>query len=122
MKIFCRFYGITEMKNFIERWLNNGDEKSETQKFWIEFFHEILGIDEPTKIIEFEKRVELSHKSFIDGYIPSTRIIIEQKSLDVKLDNAAKQSDGSLMTPFEQAKRYSDWLDYFVQFSGISDL
>ena len=98
------------MKSFIERWKNRGDEKSDTQKFWIDFLSEVCGVDNPTEIIEFEKRVVLAHKSFIDGYIPSTRVIIEQKSLDVKLDNAAKQSDGSLMTPFEQAKRYSDWL------------
>ena len=101
---------MKNMKNFIERWKNRGDEKSDTQKFWLEFLRDILKIERPTELIEFEKRVELSHKSFIDGYIPSTRTIIEQKSLDVKLDNAAKQSDGSYLTPFEQAKRYSDWL------------
>ena len=79
------------IKNFIERWKNRGDEKSDTQKFWIEFLREVCGVDNPTELIDFEKRVELEHKSFID----------------VK---SAKQSDGSLMTPFEQAKRYSDWL------------
>lgn len=62
------------------------------------------------ELIDFEKRVELSHKSFIDGYVSSTRTIIEQRSRDINLDKAAKQSDGSVMTPFEQAKRYSDWL------------
>ena len=98
------------MKNFIEHWKNRGDEKSDTQKFWIEFLSKVCGVDNPTELIEFEKRVELAHKSFIDGYIPSTRTIIEQKSLDVKLDSSTKQSDGSLMTSFEQAKRYSDWL------------
>ena len=54
-----------EMKNFIERWKNRGDEKSDTQKFWIEFLREVCGVDNPTELIEFEKRVELSHKSFI---------------------------------------------------------
>ena len=98
------------MKNFIERWKNNGDEKSDTQKFWLEFLQEVLNIEKPGEIVEFEKRVELAHKSFIDAYIPSTRTIIEQKSFDVNLDKAAKMSDGSFLTPFEQAKRYSDWL------------
>ncbi|MBR1487209.1 MAG: class I SAM-dependent DNA methyltransferase [Synergistaceae bacterium] len=98
------------MKNFIERWKNIGDEKSDTQKFWLEFLRDVLNVEKPEEIIEFEKRVELAHKSFIDGYITSTRTIIEQKSWDVKLDNATKQSDGSTLTPFEQAKRYSDWL------------
>ena len=98
------------MKSFIERWKNRGDEKSDTQKFWIEFLREVCGVDNPTEIIEFEKRVVFAHKSFIDGYIPSTRIIIEQKSLDVDLDKPEKQSDGTFLTPFEQAKRYYDWL------------
>ena len=98
------------LRNFIERWQAHGDEKSDTQKFWLEFLRDVLNIERPEELIEFEKRVELKHKSFIDGYVPSTRTIIEQKSLDVNLDKAAKQSDGSLMNPFEQAKRYSDWL------------
>ena len=98
------------IKNFVERWLNRGDEKSDTQKFWLEFLRDVLNAENPTELIDFEKRVELAHKSFIDGYIPSTRIIIEQKSFDVNLDKAVKQSDGTYLTPFEQAKRYSDWL------------
>ena len=98
------------LKNFIELWQGHGDEKSETQKFWLEFFRKVLEINEPGNLVEFEKRVDLKHKSFIDCYIPSTRTIIEQKSFDVSLGKSAKQSDGSLMTPFEQAKRYSDWL------------
>ena len=99
------------MRDFIERWRGRGDEKSDTQIFWIEFLQKVCGVENPTEIINFEKRVELGHISFIDGYIPSTRVLIEQKSLDVNLDTTAKQSDGTYLTPFEQAKRYSDWLD-----------
>ena len=101
---------MISIKNFIERWLNRGDEKSDTQEFWLEFLRDVLNAENPTELIDFEKRVELAHKSFIDGYIKSTRVLIEQKSFDVNLDKAAKQSDGTFMTPFEQAKRYSDWL------------
>lgn len=95
---------------FSERWIGRGDEKSDTQTFWLELLHDVLEVDSPGEIIEFEKRVELSHVSFIDAYIPQTGIIIEQKSIDVNLDSPAKQSDGTLTTPFEQAKRYYDWL------------
>ena len=101
---------LLPIEKFIEQWQGKGDEKGETQKFWIEFLNEVLGITSPTQCIEFEKRVELEHVSFIDGYIPSTRTLIEQKSVDVNLDKAVVQSDGQLMTPYEQAKRYSDWL------------
>ena len=61
---------------FERRWQGRGDEKSETQTFWLELLHDICGVERPGEIIEFEKRVELKHKSFIDGYIPSTRVII----------------------------------------------
>lgn len=98
------------MNTFYERWKDKGDEKSDTQTFWFELIQDVLHINNPGKYIEFEKRVELSHVSFIDAYIPSTGIIIEQKSVDVNLDAKAKQSDGTLATPFEQAKRYYDWL------------
>lgn len=98
------------MKNFIERWKNKGDEKSDTQTFWLEFLHDVLGVENPGPVIEFEKRVKIEQKNFIDVYIPSTRVLIEQKSFDVDLDKPAKQSDDEILTPFEQAKRYSDWL------------
>ena len=88
----------------------NGREKSDTQKFWLGLLRDVLGLEKPEEYIEFEKTVELSHKSFIDAYIPSTGIVIEQKSQSVNLDAPAKQSDGTLATPFEQAKRYRDWL------------
>jgi len=101
---------MKNIKNFIERWKNRGNENGEAQIFWLEFFNEVFGIEEPTKLIRFQKPVKLSHVSFIDAYVLSTRIIIEQKSFDVDLDKAEKQSDGTFLTPFEQAKRYYDWL------------
>ena len=95
---------------FIKSWGAKGNEKSDTQIFWLAFLREVLGVEEPDQIIQFEKRVELSHASFINGCIPSTGIIIEQKSSNINLDIPAKQSDGTLATSFEQAKRYRDWL------------
>lgn len=101
----------SNIKRFIERWKNKGDEKSDTQAFWLELFDNVLEFDALEKhSIIFEKRVELEHTSFIDAYVPATRVIIEQKSKNIDLTKPAKQSDGTLKTPFEQAKRYSDWL------------
>ena len=99
-----------KIQEFIARWKDQGDERSDTQKFWLEFLHDVCGVENPTELIEFEQRVELKHVSFIDAYIPSTRVIIEQKSKDIDLTKEALQSDGTSKTPFEQAKRYSDWL------------
>ncbi|MBQ6774793.1 MAG: class I SAM-dependent DNA methyltransferase [Synergistaceae bacterium] len=100
------------IKDFIQRWKNKGDEKSDTQKFWLELIRDVLGMNAPENFIEFEKRVSLEHVSYIDAYIPSTGIIIEQKSTGISLDYEAKQSDGSTLSPFQQAKRYYDSLPY----------
>ena len=54
----------------------------------------------------------LDHTSFIDGIIESTHVLIEQKSADKDLRKAIRQSDGSYLTPFQQAKRYSAELPY----------
>ena len=102
--------GAEIIRKFIERWKAHGDEKSDTQKFWLDFLQSVCGLENPLELIQFEKRVELKHVSFIDAYIPSTRVIIEQKNKDIDLSKAALQSDGTTQTPFEQAKRYSDWL------------
>ena len=98
------------IKEFVARWKETGDEKSDTQKFWLGLLSEVLEAENPAELIEFEKRVTLEHKSFIDAYIPKTRALIEQKSYGVDLTKWATQSDGFVLTPFEQAKRYADWL------------
>ena len=97
------------VENFISRWQGKGNEKSDTQKFWLELLHDIFDIERPSLLVEFEKAVALEHRSYVDAYIPSTRTLIEQKSYGVNLDKAIKQSDGQVITPYEQAKRYSDW-------------
>ena len=93
---------------FADFWAGKGDEKQETSRFWIDLLQNVLGIDNPAKYIEFEKRVKLSHTSFIDAYIPDTKVLIEQKGAKIDLHRAYEQSDGSVLTPYEQAKRYAD--------------
>ena len=93
---------------FADFWAGKGDEKQETSRFWIDLLQNVLGIENPAKYIEFEKRVKLSHTSFIDAYIPDTKVLIEQKGAKIDLHKAYEQSDGSVLTPYEQAKRYAD--------------
>lgn len=94
--------------NFANEWDGRGDEKQETSRFWIQLLQNILDVADATTYIEFEKRVELSHTSFIDAYIPETKVLIEQKSLKIDLHKAYAQSDGKELTPYQQAKRYAD--------------
>ena len=99
-------------KEFAAFWKDKGYEKGESQKFWMELLGTVYGVDNPSHFIEFEDQVHLDHTSFIDGYIPETKVLIEQKGLGKDLRKPIKQSDGTRLTPFQQAKRYSAELPY----------
>lgn len=99
-------------KNFAEYWKDKGYEKGESQPFWLELLGNVFGVENPAHYIKFEEQVHLDHTSFIDGYIPATHVLIEQKGAGKDLRKAIKQSDGSLLTPFQQAQRYSAVLPY----------
>lgn len=93
-------------KEFALRWQGKGYEKGQSQQFWIDLLVNVYGVDDIAGFISFEDQVHLDHTSFIDGYIKSTHVMIEQKSLGKDLRKAIRQSDGSLLNPFQQAKRY----------------
>lgn len=97
-------------KDFSAFWKDKGDEKQEFQRFWIGLLGDVFGVTSPAKYIEFEKRVQLTHTSYIDAYIADTKVLIEQKGIKIDLHKAYEQSDGTVLTPFEQAKRYADEL------------
>lgn len=97
-------------KEFSAFWKDKGDEKQESQRFWIGLLGDVFGVTSPAKYIEFEKRVQLTHTSYIDAYIADTKVLIEQKGIKIDLHKAYEQSDGTVLTPFEQAKRYADEL------------
>ena len=99
-------------KEFAARWFGKGYEKGECQLFWIELLQKVYNVENISDFIVFEDKVHIDHTSFIDAYIPSTHVMIEQKSLGKDLRKPIKQSDGSSLTPFQQAKRYSSELPY----------
>lgn len=98
-------------KAFVQEWSGKGYEKGETQRFWIDLLHTVFGIDNPTKMMEFELPVKTITKEkgsdFIDGYITATKVLIEQKGSHVDLAAKYRQSDGSELTPYQQARRYA---------------
>lgn len=100
---------------FIERWENRGNERQDTQSFWLDLLQTVYGVENPSEYIKFEDTVMMDHTSFMDGYIDTTKVLIEQKGANKDLSKAIKQSDGSFLTPFQQAKRYSANLPYSKQ-------
>ena len=99
-------------KKFAETWKGRGYEKGETHSFWLSLLRDVYGVAYPESFIFFEEQVDLSHKSFIDASIPETHVMIEQKSLGKDLSKPIKQSDGTTLTPYQQAKRYAAELPY----------
>ena len=102
-------------REFVEYWQGKDGEKQITQAFWFALLRDVYGVSEPEKYIDFEKPVFRKHTGFIDGYIKSTHVLIEQKSSDKDLRAPIRQSDGSFLTPLEQAKNYIKDLPYFEQ-------
>ena len=100
------------IKKFVDAWKERGDEKQDTQSFWLALLRNVYDVDDPASYIQFEKQVQLSHQSYIDGYIPTTKVLIEQKSADVDLRKGQRQSDGSMLSPFGQARRYAGYLPH----------
>ncbi|OQB47135.1 MAG: hypothetical protein BWY02_02180 [bacterium ADurb.Bin157] len=102
-------------KEFAEFWKDKGYEKGQSQAFWLSLLRDVLNIPHPEKFIDFEEQVKLDHTSFIDAYIRDTHVMIEQKSLGKNLRDGIRQSDGTLLSPFQQAKRYASELPYSLR-------
>ena len=101
---------------FAADWKGRGDEKQEIQRFWMSLLQNVCGVEQPTSAIEFEKRVEVDNSDgttttkYIDGYLPATRVLIEQKGVKIDLKKGERQSDGAMLTPFQQGRRYGGYL------------
>ena len=99
-------------KAFVADWQGRGDEKQDTQSFWLALLQKVYGIAEPEKYIRFEVRVKIDNTDFIDGLIEKTHVLIEQKSYGINLRKGIKQSNGSMLTPYGQARRYAGSLPH----------
>ena len=98
-------------KKFSEDWKDKGYEKGESQKFWLDLLCNVFGVKDFANFIYFENQIkekftDKTITNFIDIYIPSTKVMIEQKSIDKDLREPIRQSDGTLLNPFQQARKY----------------
>ena len=94
-------------KKFAEQWKDRGDEKSDTQTFWNSLLRDVYGVEKPEEFLSYEQPVKVDGHNFsIDARIAKNRVLIEQKSFGVSLKKRYKQSDGAMLSPFEQGRRY----------------
>lgn len=100
-------------RQFYNKWVGRGREDEDDRSYWLDILDRVLGVENATDHIDFQKKVIVDgNTKRIDAYIPETRVIIEQKTLDIALDKKVHQSGGIDLTPYEQAKRYNDNLPF----------
>ena len=103
------------VKQFVSDWTGRGDEKQDAQNFWRQLLQKVFGVEDPEKAISFEYKVKNDQTKttiFIDAYIHDTHVLIEQKSCGINLKKGYQQSDGSFLSPFQQARRYAGLLPH----------
>lgn len=99
-------------RQFFYKWNGRGKEDEDARSYWIDILQNILGTENVTDRVDFEKKVigPDGNTKRIDVYIPETRVLIEQKSLGIALDKPQAGHNG--MTPYEQAKMYDNGLPF----------
>lgn len=99
-------------RQFFYKWKGKGREDEDARSYWIDILMNILGVENVTDRVDFEKKVigPDGNTKRIDAYIPETHVLIEQKSLGIALDKPQAGHNG--MTPYEQAKMYDNGLPF----------
>jgi len=99
---------------FVERWKSaEGNEDRESRSFLIEFMQDALGVDNPTQVLDFERRVK-GRK--IDAFYEDMGILIEAKSRKPGiLDEQRNNGRYGFETPYQQAKWYVNELPSAVK-------
>ena len=96
-------------RKFINHWRGKGDEKQDSQLFWVSLLQDVYGMESVQENVQFERRVIVDgQQKYIDVYLPETRVMIEQKSMTKDLTKPEPQSGGIMLTPYQQAKRYAN--------------
>ena len=92
---------------FAARWDGKGYERGESQLFWADLLTNVYGVKNLPGFLRYEEQVAsmVDSTNFIDVHIPSTKVLIEQKSINIDLRKPVKRGDGYI-TPFLQAKLY----------------
>ena len=97
---------------FVDKWAGKGKERQDDKTFWEDLLEDVFGISKSRNEIEVQRPVKFDGTTkFIDVYLKTSKVVIEQKSHDINLDLEEKQSDGTSLTPIDQGIRYSEKMD-----------
>lgn len=99
-------------REFVDRWRGHGDEKQETQRFWLDLLQNVLHQRDAIKDTLFEYKTV--GNGYIDVLCPNARLLVEQKSSGIDLDKPEVRQ-GTPVTPVQQALRYADALPFSLK-------
>ncbi|MBQ6470341.1 MAG: class I SAM-dependent DNA methyltransferase [Victivallales bacterium] len=96
-------------RQFAADWAKRGNEKGDTQAFWLALLQKVYGADDPNSAVLFERKVQIDGTAhWIDAYLPGVRVLVEQKDSGVRLEASRRTGAPPKLTPYGQAKRYDD--------------
>ena len=101
-------------KAFAKEWASRGKEDQDYTEFWEDLLEDVFGVPRARKEIEPQSRVKIEGTTRrMDIRVKTSKVVIEQKSREVSLDERLKQSgkDEIWLKPMEQAIRYFNGLD-----------
>lgn len=103
-----------QAQQFADRWKGRGNEKQDTQQYWLDLLEHVLYITNThdRDVCRFEAKTALNGR--IDVLLPQARILIEQKSLNIDLDKPEPRQN-ELKTPVKQALDYANALPYSLK-------
>jgi len=100
-------------QKFVAEWKNRGKEDKDYVEFWEDLLEDVFGVPKARKEIEPQSPVKFEGTTKrIDIRVKTSKVIIEQKSKDVSLDEKQKQSGKDAngnpleLTPIDQGIRY----------------
>ena len=104
---------VKAAKKFVKQWSKDCKEDGNTAPFWLSLLRELFGVEAPEGYIQFEDTVKHEEKGnslYVDAWIPSMRVMIEQKASDVALDKPYKRHGKVFQSAYEQAYEYDQTL------------
>ena len=105
-----------KVRVFVNKWKNRGNEKQDTHPFWEGLVECLLGVKHGYDCFDWEQKVPKralveengENPKYLDCYLISSRCVIEQKSLNVSLDEKHAIIEGKPKTALQQAQWYYD--------------
>ena len=104
---------VKAAKKFVKQWSKDCKEDGNTAPFWLSLLRDVFGVEAPEGYIQFEDTVKHEEKGnslYVDAWIPSMRVMIEQKASDVALDKPYKRHGKVFQSAYEQAYEYDQTL------------